>query len=190
MSLLNTRLASYLPKAIKHSSIPLSSRISTPTSHLSIKNPIPPTTKHFSQSTQNMSPAAKMTSSGGADPFLDIMVARRTFYALNKSSPIPQSRIEEIIRHAILHVPSSFNSQSTRIVLLVGEEHDKLWEIVRESVKAVAPPEVWPTSEKKLNGLKAGYGTVRLPLPFRPIPLSNYTCKRSHNIDANRPRRP
>jgi hypothetical protein len=165
MSLLNTRLASYLSKAIKHSSIPLSSRTSTPTSHHSINNPILPTTKHFSQSTHNMSPAAKMTSSGGAQAFFDTMVARRTFYALNKSGPVPQSRIEEIIRHAILHVPSSFNSQSTRIVLLVGEEHDKLWEIAKESVKAVAPPEMWSTSEKKLNGFKAGYGTVCLTFP-------------------------
>jgi hypothetical protein len=107
-----------------------------------------------------MSPAVKMT--GFAEPFLDTMASRRTIYALNKSSPIPKSRIEEIIRHAILHVPSSFNSQSTRIMLLVGEEHDKLWEIAKESVKAIVPAEVWPNSEKKLNGFKAGYGTVCL----------------------------
>jgi uncharacterized protein len=103
--------------------------------------------------------AVKMT--GAAQPFLDTMAARRTIYALNKEIPVPQWRIEKIIHHAILHVPSSFNSQTTRIVLLVGEEHDKLWEIAKESVKAVAPPKVWPTSEKKLNGFKAGYGTVR-----------------------------
>jgi predicted oxidoreductase (fatty acid repression mutant protein) len=111
-----------------------------------------------------MPSAVKVSPLGNAQPFLDIMAARRTIYALNKDVPIPQSRIEEIIRHAILHVPSSFNSQSTGIMLLVGAEHDKLWEIVKESVKAVAPPEMWPTSEKKLNGFKAGYGTVS-PLP-------------------------
>jgi predicted oxidoreductase (fatty acid repression mutant protein) len=112
-----------------------------------------------------MSPAAKMA--GNAEPFLETMASRRTIYALDKYSPVPQSRIEEIIRNAILHVPSCFNSQSTRIMLLVGEEHDKLWEIVKESVKAVAPAEIWPTSEKRLNGFKAGYGTVRLT--FSPL---------------------
>jgi predicted oxidoreductase (fatty acid repression mutant protein) len=107
---------------------------------------------------------------GNAQPFLDAMQNRRTIYALNKDISIPQSRIEDIVKHAVLHVPSSFNSQSTRIIFLVGEEHNKLWEIVKESVKAVAPPEIWPTSEKKLNGFKAGYGTVCLISP------SLYAC--------------
>jgi uncharacterized protein len=123
-----------------------------------------------------MSPAAKMI--GSADAFLDTMAARRTIYTLNKSSPIPQSRIEEIIRHAVLHVPSSFNTQTTRIIFLVGEEHDKLWEIVKDSVKAIVPAEAWPASEKKLNGFKAGYGSVsfafllQCPEPFLSQPLS------------------
>jgi hypothetical protein len=170
MSLLNARLSSLLSKAIKPSSLPIF-RTSSPTSRilplsqLPTNNHIPPTTKHFSHSSPNMSPAVRMT--GAAQPFLDTMAARRTIYALNKEIPISQSRIEEIIYHAILHVPSSFNSQTTRIILLVGEEHDKLWEIVKESVKAVSPAEVWPTSEKKLNGFKAGYGTVS-PILLRP----------------------
>ncbi|KAG9767805.1 hypothetical protein KCU88_g7379, partial [Aureobasidium melanogenum] len=96
-----------------------------------------------------------------ANIFLDAVKSRRTYYALKHESPVPDSRIHEIVKEAILHVPSSFNSQSTRVVVLLGDEHTHLWEeIVKPAVKAVAPAEAWPQSEQRLNGFKAGYGTI------------------------------
>ncbi|CZS97123.1 related to oxidoreductase related to nitroreductase [Rhynchosporium agropyri] len=92
--------------------------------------------------------------------FLETIKARRTYYALKKESPITDAQIQEIIKEAVLHVPSSFNSQSTRVVLLVKEEHDKLWEITKEVLKAIVTPEQWQGTEQKLNGFKAGYGTI------------------------------
>eukprot|EP01065_Artemidia_motanka_P030359 TRINITY_DN36380_c0_g1_i1.p1 TRINITY_DN36380_c0_g1~~TRINITY_DN36380_c0_g1_i1.p1 ORF type:complete len:212 (+),score=0.30 TRINITY_DN36380_c0_g1_i1:35-637(+) len=92
--------------------------------------------------------------------FLETIKNRRTIYQLSKSSPIPDSKIQEIIKEAVLHVPSSFNSQSTRVLLLVKEEHDKLWEIVKSVLKGVVPAEGWAATEGKLNGFKAAYGTV------------------------------
>ncbi|KAH7416744.1 Nitroreductase-like protein [Cadophora sp. MPI-SDFR-AT-0126] len=92
--------------------------------------------------------------------FLETVKARRTIYALKKESTISDAKIQEIIKEAVLHVPSSFNSQSTRVVLLVKEEHDKLWEIAKETLKAIVPAEQYPATEQRLNGFKAGYGTV------------------------------
>ncbi|PVH79022.1 Nitroreductase [Cadophora sp. DSE1049] len=92
--------------------------------------------------------------------FLETIKARRTYYALKKESTISDAQIQEIIKEAVLHVPSSFNSQSTRVVLLVKEEHDKLWEIAKEALKAIVPAEQYPSTEQRLNGFKAGYGTV------------------------------
>jgi len=43
---------------------------------------------------------------------------RRSIYALNKNLPISNEEISEIVKHAVLHTPSSFNSQSTRVVNL------------------------------------------------------------------------
>ncbi|EHY57172.1 putative nitroreductase [Exophiala dermatitidis] len=101
------------------------------------------------------------TTSKMANIFLDAVKSRRTYYALKHESPVPDSRIHEIVKEAILHVPSSFNSQSTRVVVLLGDEHTHLWEeIVKPAVKAVAPAEAWPQSEQRLNGFKAGYGTI------------------------------
>lgn len=93
--------------------------------------------------------------------FFDAVKARRTHYALSSESPIPDSKIHEIVNTAVTHVPSSFNSQSTRVVVLLGAEHQKLWgDIVKPAVKLVAPEEAWPSSEKKLDGFKAAYGTI------------------------------
>jgi Nitroreductase family len=144
--------------------------------------------KHFSISDQlhtqsqvtlgNNMGVARTLVPASAQPFLDAMAGRRSYYVLSKSSPIPDARIQEIIKHALLHVPSSFNSQTTRIVLLLGEEHDKLWEITKEILRDIVPAESFSTTEKKLNGFKAGHGTVGSAL----LPLGDQIRKKeSHN---------
>ncbi|CCM02943.1 uncharacterized protein FIBRA_05058 [Fibroporia radiculosa] len=92
--------------------------------------------------------------------FLEDLKKRRTIYAISPKSPIPDARIHEIVQQVVLHVPSSFNSQSSRAVVLLKGEHDKLWDIVAEVLKPVVPEGGWPTTEKKIAGFKAGYGTV------------------------------
>jgi len=92
--------------------------------------------------------------------FLDIIKGRRTLYALKNESTISDKQIQEIIEQVILHVPSSFNSQSTRIILLVKEEHVALWEIAKEVLKGIVTEEQWKSTEQRLNGFQAAYGTV------------------------------
>jgi predicted oxidoreductase (fatty acid repression mutant protein) len=97
-------------------------------------------------------------------PLLEAIKNRRTIYALKKESTISDAKVQEIINHVILHTPSSFNSQTTRVVLLVKEEHTKLWEIAKEILKSIVPADHYPATEQRLNGFQAGYGTVRFPL--------------------------
>jgi len=60
-----------------------------------------------------------------------------------------------------MNVPSAFNSQSTRIVLLLGKNHKKLWEITKETLKRLVSAEVFKGTEAKIDGsLAAGYGTI------------------------------
>ena len=42
---------------------------------------------------------------------------RRSYYAIDNQTTIPDAEIEEILDFAALHTPSAFNSQSTRMVL-------------------------------------------------------------------------
>ena len=67
--------------------------------------------------------------------FKEALRHRRTYYHITNSSPISDEQIKEIIDFAVMNVPSAFNSQSTRIVLLLGKNHKKLWEITKETLK-------------------------------------------------------
>ena len=93
--------------------------------------------------------------------FFDAVKRRRTRYALSKDSVISEERIQEIVSEAVKHSPSAFNSQSARVVVLFGEQHDQLWDIVKAELKKIMPPEGFGATEEKINGaFRSGYGTV------------------------------
>lgn len=96
----------------------------------------------------------------GADGFLSHIKARRTIYALNKTLPISTDRVQEIVKESLLHVPSSFNSQSNRVVVLLGAEHDKFWDITTAILKSIVPEENFASTAARMAGFKAGAGTV------------------------------
>ena len=96
-----------------------------------------------------------------ARSFKEAIQHRRTHYGIGNNSPISDNEIHEIIKTAVTHVPSAFNSQSTRIVLLLGESHKKLWEIVKDTLRKIVPAEAYKATEAKIdNSFEAGYGTV------------------------------
>ncbi|KAF2834545.1 nitroreductase family protein [Patellaria atrata CBS 101060] len=97
---------------------------------------------------------------GSSNAFFDAVKTRRTYYQLNKDIPISDDRIAELVKDTVLHVPSSFNSQSARLVVLLKDEHDKFWDFAKEVLKPMVPPEAFGKTEQKLNGFKAGYGTI------------------------------
>ena len=50
--------------------------------------------------------------------FKEALAHRRSYYALSNKSLISNEEIEEIVKFAVKNIPSAFNSQSTRVVLL------------------------------------------------------------------------
>lgn len=93
--------------------------------------------------------------------FSEAMEHRRSYYSLTNQSLITDQEIEAIIEKAVRHVPSAFNSQSTRVVLLLGEAHRKLWQIVKETLKKVVTESTFALTEKKIeHSFESGYGTV------------------------------
>ena len=85
---------------------------------------------------------------------------RRSVYALNKQLPLPAQEIVSIVEHAVLHTPSSFHSQSTRTVVLFGAEHDKLWQLTEDALKAIVPAENFAATAQRIAMFKAAAGTV------------------------------
>lgn len=93
--------------------------------------------------------------------FKEALQNRRTYYAINDRISVSDSSIREIIEYAVLHVPSAFNSQSTRIVLLLGENHKKLWDITKDALRKIVPPEAFGATEAKIDqSFASGYGTI------------------------------
>jgi hypothetical protein len=68
--------------------------------------------------------------------------SRRSIYSLSKKSPISDPRIEDVLKDALKHSPSAFNSQSGRLVLLLGKALDELLDTVKE-IRPLTPPEAF-----------------------------------------------
>ncbi|WP_435921013.1 nitroreductase family protein [Paenibacillus sp. DYY-L-2] len=92
--------------------------------------------------------------------FLDAVKKRRSVYGINKDTKVSDARIEEIIGEAVLHSPSSFNSQSGRVVVLFGEQHDKFWDITKETLRKLVPADSFAPTEEKMAAFRSGRGTV------------------------------
>ncbi|KUI71060.1 Putative nitroreductase HBN1 [Cytospora mali] len=102
--------------------------------------------------------SAKM-SSINASVVLENIKNRRTYYPLSKDLTITPAKIQEIVKEALQHIPSSFNSQSNRVVVLFGAEHEKLWDIATEVLKAIVPADSWEATGSKMAMFKASGGT-------------------------------
>ncbi|RGD87679.1 MULTISPECIES: nitroreductase family protein [unclassified Acinetobacter] len=92
--------------------------------------------------------------------FLDQIKQRRTIYAIGKNVDLTPANIESLIKEAVNHSPSAFNSQTSRIVTLFGESHLQFWNIVRETLRKIVPEAAFEATNKKLDSFSAGYGTV------------------------------
>ena len=73
---------------------------------------------------------------------INLFTKRRTQYALGKQLPISEAQVEALILEAVRQAPSSFNSQSSRVVVLFGAQHEKLWNITREVLRRGGTKEV------------------------------------------------
>lgn len=92
--------------------------------------------------------------------FLNQIKQRRTIYAIGKNVSLSQAKIEEIIKEAVKQSPSSFNSQSSRAVILFGDSHVKFWTIVLETLRKIVPAEAFEGTNAKINSFIAGAGSV------------------------------
>ncbi|WFD27856.1 hypothetical protein MNAN1_002862 [Malassezia nana] len=102
-----------------------------------------------------------MASTQIAKSFLQAIQHRRTIYALSKKSILPDEEVVKYIRAFVKEAPSSFNVQSSRLVVLLGAEHDKYWgQTVPEALRAVAGEQAVQASKTKLAGFQAGTGTI------------------------------
>jgi uncharacterized protein len=91
----------------------------------------------------------------------EIAAKRRSIYALGKDPPLDQGAVRSLVEEAVSLAPSAFNSQSSRILILHGHSHVKLWEKILELKGAFAPDAAALAKTKaKIEGFKAAAGTI------------------------------
>lgn len=78
---------------------------------------------------------------------------RRTFYKIDKKLPVPEQTVIDRITKATELVPDAFNMRSQRVVIVLGEKQDQLWDAAYEAFGGKVPRE-------KIDSFKAGAGTV------------------------------
>ncbi len=96
-----------------------------------------------------------------SNQFLDLITKRRTIYAIGKNVTQSPEFLTDLIQNAIKQSPSSFNSQSSRAVILFNGQHEKFWSFVAEKLKSYAKDEESAAkTSAKMGTFVAGLGTV------------------------------
>ena len=91
--------------------------------------------------------------------FINAVSKRRSVYDLGKAvlSDDAVSRIQRIA----MDVPSAYNSQSQRVILLLEKEHDALWDIVESSLRRkIGDKRYEGRTSEKIDSFRAATGTV------------------------------
>lgn len=93
--------------------------------------------------------------------FVSAISARRSQYALTDTAALSDSEIVDLIRSVAGEVPSAFNAQPQRAVVLFGADHHRLWAIVHDALRAVVKDDTaFAATEQKIAGFDAAHGTI------------------------------
>ncbi|MEY1662325.1 nitroreductase family protein [Isoalcanivorax beigongshangi] len=95
-----------------------------------------------------------------SNAFVNALQARRSQYALGNDLPLSQAAATALIQDAVRHSPSAFNSQSSRVVVLFGDQSVKFWGFVKDALRPIVPADAFAGTEAKLDSFAAGAGTV------------------------------
>jgi predicted oxidoreductase (fatty acid repression mutant protein) len=93
--------------------------------------------------------------------YTDLLKERRSIYAIGKNISLSNEQIIELVKTATKESPSAFNSQTSRVVILFGDSHEKLWNLTESILKSAIPEgQNFIPTIKKLNSFRSGYGTI------------------------------
>jgi predicted oxidoreductase (fatty acid repression mutant protein) len=86
---------------------------------------------------------------------------RHSEYALTETSSLSNEEVVDLVKAVALQVPSSFNGQSQRVLVLFGDASKKLWDITRKALRGVVPEDQpFEPTEQKMTSFAAGQGTI------------------------------
>lgn len=90
----------------------------------------------------------------------ELVKKRRTQYAIGKNTELSNEEIADYITQIVKDVPTAFNSQTSRVAVVFGENSVKLWDHILDVQKDVLQGEMWDMMSGVMEGAKNGLGTV------------------------------
>lgn len=90
---------------------------------------------------------------------LELFAKRHSFYDINDNIPV-DTNVIDIVKEAMNIYPSSFNAQEARLVLLLGENHKKFWDITKNKLLQTAPQDKHTGIDERINSFSKGFGTI------------------------------
>ncbi len=91
---------------------------------------------------------------------LTLAAKRRSIYHIGKNVTQSTAEIVDMIREVSKQAPSAFNSQSSRIVVLFGDDHNALWDIVEKALRQVVPADNFAQTKARIDSFRAGLGSI------------------------------
>lgn len=93
--------------------------------------------------------------------FIEAISHRRSHYYLENISPVATTHIIDTIDEILSIVPSPFNVQSARLVVLFDQQHIALWDIVEHELESRIPSDIFNKTRQKLHrSFRSGFGTI------------------------------
>lgn len=93
--------------------------------------------------------------------FIEALEHRRSHYSLSAAMCATEEEVVGTIDRIMLAIPSAFNSQSSRVVVLFGIHHICLWGMVKQALKERISAEQFENSRHKIDSCFAsGCGTI------------------------------
>ncbi|TSI05157.1 nitroreductase family protein [Lysinibacillus sp. BW-2-10] len=92
--------------------------------------------------------------------YFEAIKNRRSIHALEDVAVITDEQVVEIVETALNHVPTAFNGQETRAVVVFGDEHKELWNRIEETAREKNGNGDFSRTEARINGFRNGHGTV------------------------------
>lgn len=92
--------------------------------------------------------------------YIETIKQRRSIYQLSSSLNYSKEEITQLVKEIVVASPTAFNMQSSKVILLFGNEHNKVWDITTSILKARIPENKFGSTQDKMEMFRNAAGTI------------------------------
>ena len=92
--------------------------------------------------------------------FKELLTKRRSHYAIGANTDVTASDVAAALKEVISTVPSAFNSQGVRVVVVSGEKNQQLWDLIKGVQTQVLDEGTLNYMTPIMDGAREAVGTI------------------------------